>query len=134
MTAFTFLIALNLWCPNIQPDSTFTLRVNAVNTASDEGSVRVQLFDHNRTLVQQTDASIDNREAQISFTKLSAGRYAVRLYDDENNNQKLDSNFFRIPSERYGYSNNVRGWMGEPSFERQLFRVTSDTSITIKLK
>lgn len=134
MTAFTFLIALNLWCSNVQHDSTFTLRVNAVNTASDEGSVRVQLFNHKRILVQQTDASIDNREAQISFTELSAGQYAVRLYHDENNNLKLDSNFLGIPSERYGYSNNVRGWMGEPSFERQLFRVASDTSITIKLK
>jgi len=103
MTAFTFLIALNLWCTNVQPDSTFTLLVNAVNTASDGGSVRVQLFDHNRTLVQQTGSSIDNRKAKISFTKLSAGRYAVRLYHYKNNNQKLDSNFLGIPSERYGY-------------------------------
>lgn len=134
MIAFILLIALNLWCPNFQSDSTYTLNVIAVNTASDEGTMRVQLFDHNRNLIQRSDTLIDYNKAEVNFTELSAGQYAVRLYHDENNNQKLDSNLLGIPRERYGYSNNVRGWMGEPSFERQLFPVASDTTITIKIK
>lgn len=134
MIAFILLIVMNTWCPDVISDSTFTLNVIAVNAASDDGTVRTQLFDHNKTMVLRTNASIENNQAEISFAELCAGHYAVRLYHDENDNQLLDTNVVGIPRERYGFSNNVRGWMGEPSFDRQLFRIESDTTITIKLE
>lgn len=134
MIAFILLIAMNSWCPDVESDSTYTLNVIAVNAASDEGTVRAQLLDHNKILVRRTNRPIENREALIRFSELCAGQYAVRLYHDENGNQLLDTNVLGIPRERYGYSNNVRGWMGEPSFERQLFWMESDTTITIKLE
>ena len=125
---------MNSWCPDVESDSAYTLNVITVNAASDDGTVRAQLFDHDRNIILRTNRFIENREAVISFEELCTGQYAVRLYHDENDNQKLDTNVLGIPRERYGYSNNVRGWMGEPSFEHQLFRIESDTTITIKLE
>jgi uncharacterized protein (DUF2141 family) len=47
------------------------------------------------------------------------------VYHDENKNGKLDTNFLGIPTEDYGYSNNVSAWFGPPSWERAKFLFNS---------
>ena len=39
---------------------------------------------------------------------LPAGNYAVQVMHDENENNKLDTNFMGMPIEGYGFSNNPR--------------------------
>jgi Uncharacterized protein conserved in bacteria (DUF2141) len=41
---------------------------------------------------------------------------------DENGNGVLDKNFFGVPVEGYGFSNDARGSMGPPAFEKAAFR------------
>jgi uncharacterized protein (DUF2141 family) len=45
------------------------------------------------------------------------GNYAIALYQDQNGNGKLDTNFFGIPTEPYAFSNNKAPVFSEPSFE-----------------
>ena len=45
------------------------------------------------------------------------GRYAVVVIHDENSNMKLDRNFFGIPTEGFGFSNNPRVIFSAPSFQ-----------------
>jgi len=72
----------------------------------------------------------------LKFTKkgLQPGEYAITIYHDSNSNGELDTNFFRIPKERYGFSNNARNTFGPPDFEKCLFEVKGDTTIAIRLK
>jgi uncharacterized protein (DUF2141 family) len=59
--------------------------------------------------------------AQVVFDKLPQGEYAVSLIHDENMNGKLDYNFFGMPVEGYGFSNNPPKGFGPPKYELTTF-------------
>ena len=65
---------------------------------------------------------------------LPHGEYAISLFVDSNGNKKIDKNFFGIPKEQYGFSNNVMGRMSAPSFDQAKFMVTGPTIQNIKLR
>ena len=65
---------------------------------------------------------------------LPHGEYAISLFVDSNGNKKIDKNFFGIPKEQYGFSNNVMGRMSAPSFDQAKFMVTGPTTQNIKLR
>ena len=53
----------------------------------------------------------------VTFGNVPAGRYAVVVIHDENDNGLLDENVLGVPSEGYGFSNNAYGFLAAPSFE-----------------
>jgi uncharacterized protein (DUF2141 family) len=57
------------------------------------------------------------------FPDVPAGRYALAVYADLNDNQKLDLNLMRIPKEPYGFSRDARNAFTPPSFEQAAFEV-----------
>ena len=59
--------------------------------------------------------------------------YAIKLYQDENENGKLDTNFLGIPVEGYGFSNNG-GRFGQPQFNDTKFMLDKDQQIVIHLR
>ena len=67
-------------------------------------------------------------------TEISDGEYAIALFIDTNGNKKLDKNFFGIPKEQFGFSNNAMGTLSAPTFEQAQFKVAGDTIQNIKLK
>ena len=73
---------------------------------------------------------------QYMFDHLPAVSYAVGVIHDENGNHKLDYDFFGIPKEAYGISNDARGGSGRPpTFDQAKVTVPPDGStITIKIK
>jgi len=68
-----------------------------------------------------------------TFPGLTAGRYAVAVYQDENRNGKLDKNFLGMPIEPYGFSNDARGSMGPPSFDAAAVDITATPKIVVNL-
>jgi uncharacterized protein (DUF2141 family) len=67
---------------------------------------------------------------EISFTDLPLGQYAVSVFQDRNGNGRLDTNILGIPTERYGFSNDVR----RPNFQRSLFDFNGNMTITIWIR
>ncbi len=65
---------------------------------------------------------------------LKKGVYAIKVLVDNNDNGKIDLNFFGIPKEQFGFSNNVRGILGVPKFEKASFKLSSNKKIEIKLR
>ena len=65
---------------------------------------------------------------------LKKGVYAIKVLVDNNDNGKIDINFFGIPKEQFGFSNNVRGILGVPKFEKASFKLNSNKKIEIKLR
>ena len=57
--------------------------------------------------------SIENAYAEIDFTGVPPGKYALVCYHDENSNGKFDENMLGMPKEGYCFSNNVK-----PRFRR----------------
>ena len=75
---------------------------------------------------------IINKEVLLEIDSLKFGVYAIRVFHDENSNGELDTDFLGIPSEDYGYSNNVSAWFGPPSWERAKFKF-DDKEMTIEI-
>jgi len=73
-------------------------------------------------------------EVKLQFKDLVPGTYAVQVMHDENQNNKLDTNFIGIPTEGYGFSNNPNV-MRRAHYDEARFDVGVDpASITIRLR
>lgn len=64
---------------------------------------------------------------------LDAGRYAIAIYHDENEDVVLNRNVFGIPKEGFGFSRNPRIRFGPPKFEDAAFTVRGESSLRIKV-
>ena len=73
-----------------------------------------------------------HEQESVVFENLPDGEYAIKLYQDENDNNKLDVNIMGIPKEGYGFSNNV-GMFGAPGYVEAKFTVKENTAIKIEL-
>lgn len=113
--------------PELEPGM---LVVKVVELKSDRGKVGCALYrgkkgfpDEQKHAVQGELVRIRDREATCVFRGIPAGEYAVSVLHDENSNGELDTNFFGVPTEGYGVSNNaVAGTFGPPSYEDARFR------------
>lgn len=76
---------------------------------------------------------IKENPTSVVIPDLPAGDYVVSLIHDSNNNGKLDTNFVGMPTEGWGFSNNV-GARGRPSYSEAKFTVAdTGADITIQL-
>ncbi len=75
---------------------------------------------------------VTENKVEVSFY-LRYGTYAIALFHDENSNEKCDSNFFGIPREAFGFSNNVKPFLSAPSFRKAKINIVEDTTIFIDL-
>ncbi len=65
---------------------------------------------------------------------LPQSTYALAIFQDINNNSKLDKNIFGYPTEPFGFSNNFRPILGKPDFKDCSFMLRgNDSSLAIKL-
>lgn len=62
---------------------------------------------------------------------LSPGRYAVSAFHDENDNGKLDTKLFGIPSEGYGFANDPNTTFGPPKFEAAAVTVDDPSAVAV---
>ena len=64
---------------------------------------------------------------------LPNGTYAIGIFVDVNYNNEMDRNFFGVPKEQYGFSNDAKGSFGPPSFKEASFTVSGDMQLDINL-
>lgn len=110
-----------------------TLVVDITNFRSNEGKAYVALQTPDQKALQRTAVTIRNGGARVVFQNVPPGKYAVRLFHDENNNRQLDTGIFGIPKESWGCSNNVQAVMGPPRFEEMLFALQGNKAIRITM-
>ena len=115
------------------------LVVNIKNIKNTNGDILIGLYDSTSNFPRKVSTGkvvkVEDKEMQITFADIKPGNYAVSVLHDENQNKDLDQGKLGIPKEGYGFSNNVMGVMGPPSFRKARFRVPAGkSSITIKMK
>jgi uncharacterized protein (DUF2141 family) len=66
-----------------------------------------------------------------TWTNLPAGRYAVALLHDENEDGRCAVNWLGIPTEGIGISSRKNRLWGKPTFQSASFWLTRDTTIII---
>jgi len=117
------------------------LQVTVTNIKNAKGHIIVGIFDSDEKFLKEPvegrTADANGDSITVVFENLKPGKYAISVLHDSNKNQDLDKNKLGIPKEGFGFSNNVSGAMGPPSFERALIDLKpemKDLDIDIKMK
>lgn len=113
-----------------------TIRVQGIKNK--KGTINFALYksdaDFNQEKFSYKNKIPADSNGIIIFEKVDYGNYGVAVYHDENENQKLDRNFIGMPAEGYGFSNNVKGKLGPPSFkETSVLMNQSNTDLSVQL-
>jgi uncharacterized protein (DUF2141 family) len=109
---------------------TGTITVRVTGIGSERGTVLIQLansaadYDRDDGAFRFAEAKAAGGRATFTFENVPYGAYAIKVFHDENDNRKIDIGW-RGPTERYGFSNGARGFMGPPSF--------SDAKVTLSV-
>jgi uncharacterized protein (DUF2141 family) len=142
--AAAVLIPLKPWVkssllPVVQPDLTQaaalpadskTPQIDVVlkGIANAKGVIRLAAF--NKQQGFPTDANSAYRlmmlpakkgELSVALNDVPMGKFAIVVYHDQNNNNKLDVNILGMPTEHYGVSNNARKRLSAPKFRDAVF-------------
>lgn len=118
--------------------SSGTLQVYLQNVEQAEGQIRVAVFDEPRSFARE-EPSVRSRvlpadaEGVLVFgiPDLPYGYYAIAIFHDLNNNEKLDRNALGIPQEPYAFSNDPAAKWQAPDFESTKFHFSKDRQETV---
>lgn len=128
---FIFLLFSQLLNAQTVTGQDITVKIN--NLESNKGKVYVAVYDSEgsflNTGLKSIMTEITGDSCEVTFKNIPKGFYAISMFHDANDNNKMDSNFLGIPKEDYGCSNNATGFMGPPKWEDAKFEV-KDQSIT----
>jgi uncharacterized protein (DUF2141 family) len=116
----------------VNAQNTLTVVIDGIEDV--RGHLMLVVNDKENKPVAWKSEKIEGETITLVFDSIPVGEYAISAYQDENDNRKLDTGVFGIPKEKYGFSNNARGTMGPPAFEKLLFKVEEDTEINITLR
>lgn len=117
-----------------------TLNVHFTNLKSNEGKIRVALFEGKenyakKKAVQTTILTIENNEAVWKVDSVyEEKKYILAAFHDENDNGKLDTGMMQIPIEGYVFSNHTVAEMRPPNPDKMLFEIKKDEITTQNLR
>jgi uncharacterized protein (DUF2141 family) len=106
------------------------LTVDVSGLRNQKGQVCVSLFNAGRGFPDNPNAAVaaqcvqtQGGVAQVTFSNLRGGSYAVAVLHDENNDGKANRNALGIPKEGFGFSRNPVLRFGPPKFGEASFVV-----------
>ena len=117
--------------------STGKVELEIIGLESNLGKVYVNVFNgaegfpEDKTLAFKSLVfSIENRTVRAEFD-LPPGDYAIGVFHDVNNNDKVDTNFIGIPKEPLGSSSYQK--KGRPNYENSKFVVLEGETINLSI-
>ncbi|MBI6120481.1 DUF2141 domain-containing protein [Salegentibacter maritimus] len=126
MKTIAILISLFLSSLAFSQDQTGTITVSVTNLSSEEGNVYFGLYTEadflKKAPLKGEVTTIKNGVAEVSFTEVQPGTYAISAYHDKNGNERMDFDTNGAPQENYGISNNQINLYGPPLWEDAKFQ------------
>lgn len=121
---------------------TSNLRIIVTNVKTDEGKIYVRVYDKkddwlsDRYRTQKFVAVSGARQGDRVTMELllPTGDYALSVFQDVNDDGKLERNVIGLPKEPAALSNNLRPKFGPPKYKDAAFTVTVGTVTEQKLK
>lgn len=105
----------------------YILSVELCNFRSDEGQLFIFIYNYENQYPNEPyryytvdKKHLNNNRIMVNIRNLNKGNYAISVLDDENKNDDLDR-FLGIPTEGYGFSNNIRPLLSLPDYNELLF-------------
>lgn len=125
----------------VKEQNTFTLTVEIENLRNSKGEVQFALYntdgsipdEHYKNYFKIDKSRIENGKAEITFSNLPKGIYAINILHDENKNGKIDKGFI-LPKEGIGFSNySSIGLTNRPNFKKASFELNQNKTIKVKV-
>ena len=139
---FFLILALGLlpFCKSFGQDSKQIVKVT--NLEQVKGTLYVDWYNEpsvfriNDEAIFRAAIEVDNQsEVTVQFDDIPPGVYAIAVFLDENDNYKLETNLFGLPTEKYGFSNNTLPALRPATFEESAFKLSNEeTIVSINLK
>jgi uncharacterized protein (DUF2141 family) len=124
--AICILLLLNCFTPS---NAQLSLTIEITNLKNNHGHVLLSLYDENEVQIKGLKSSIDSSKSKFQINGLKPAKYAFKYFHDENDNDHLETNSLGIPLEGFGFSNNAKGFLGPPSFEKWVFELVKDKKV-----
>lgn len=125
---FCALLGVNVIAES-QPTSLLTVRISGINQLS--GNVQVSLYNSAASWLENSTykatIAVESNTVVWNIEGLVAGQYAIAGFHDVNLNGECDRNFIGIPTEAFGFSNNVRPKFSAPKWELAKFDFETGT-------
>lgn len=136
MKTLFFFVALALI--SVESFAQHKIEVVVTNVEEIKGNMMVAVYNSEGDFMKKhydvKKAKITGKDVVVVFENVKPGDYAITLFQDKNENLKLDTNVIGMPKEPYGFSNNVMGNMGPPTFEQAKVKVDGDKKLSINLR
>jgi len=104
--------------------------------SSRDGYVRLAIFDSRDFWPEDIDNAvlrltsiIEGDTVTMDISELPPGSYAMAAFHDEDGDAVFDRGLFGVPTEDYGFSNNVRSSTGPPDFQDALVSIEGDSLV-----
>ena len=114
------------------------LELTVDNIRSAQGTLMIAIYadpaDYRKKALRALRLPAQSPSTTVRIPDLSPGNYAITMYQDRNDNAKLDSNLLGIPSEPYGFSGNPGNLMSPATWEQARFAFGPDAPrVVVKL-
>lgn len=120
---------------------TLVLTVQVENVNKDGGNIGMLVFNssvgwpENRSIaLKDIIVPAHPGTVTIKVPDLPAGDYALAILHDVNRNHKMDKNFFGMPKEQWGMSNNPHATIKAPSFDTAKFSLSQSMEIRVRMQ
>lgn len=130
----SILLAGLLFSATVSAAENANLRVIATNVQSDKGQIIVWVYDKKddwlsdryRTVKSVKVAGNRAGDSVVVELLLPPGEYALSVFQDVNDDTRLERNFIGIPKEPAALSNNLRPKFGPPKYKDAVFTIGKD--------
>jgi uncharacterized protein (DUF2141 family) len=129
------LLAAGLVAPARAQDQTTTLVIHVEDVSPKGGILRLGLYDEasypddDSKPVASADVKAEAGRTTITLNNLAPGVYAIQAYQDTNSNDKMDTSWFGIPQEPFGFSRDARPKLSKPRFAAVKFEVSPGSNV-----
>ncbi|MGV8964573.1 MAG: DUF2141 domain-containing protein [Candidatus Saccharimonadaceae bacterium] len=126
---------------SIQKQEIFSLTVEVNDLRNSEGTVLFALYNREDAFPDQNykkyfkklTGKIINGASSVTFENLPAGKYAVNILHDENNDGKIKKGLI-MPKEGIGFSNYKSiGLSNRPSFRKASFNILNNKKVKVNI-
>ena len=137
----SFLAIVLLSSFSIQKQKTCSLTVEVKDLRNSDGTVLFALYsredafpdEHYKKYFKKLTGKIVNGASSVTFENLPAGKYAVNILHDEDNDGKIKKGLI-MPKEGIGFSNYQSiGISNKPAFKKASFELLGNREINVKM-
>lgn len=114
-----------------------TIKIKGIQNA--KGTMNFAVYDNAENYNKSKDyfvgesVKVESLDFEYVFHDLPFGNYAISLFQDEDENGELNTNWIGMPKELFGFSNDAKAKMGPPNFIEASFEIRDNMELIINL-